>query len=95
MELPDKYVTRSVVVNMGTMSVYRNAGFNGNGVINEVENPPNLSGGGGMMHDSHGRWRGARADTDARAKGRHRPAPADDGEERLRANDGGHVRLVI
>jgi hypothetical protein len=49
MELPDKYVTRSVVVNMGTMSVYRNAGFNGNGVINEVENPPNLSGGGGMI----------------------------------------------
>ena len=49
MELPDKYVTRSVVVNMGTMSVYRNTGFNGTGVINEVENPPNLSGGGGMI----------------------------------------------
>ena len=49
MELPDKYVTRSVVVNMGTMSVYRNAGFNGNGVINEVENPPNLSGGGATI----------------------------------------------
>ena len=49
MELPDKYVTRSVLANLGTMSVYRNAGFNGNGVINETENPPNLSGGGGMV----------------------------------------------
>lgn len=49
MELPDKYVTRTVVANLGTMSVYRNAGFNGNGVINEVENPPNLAGGGGMI----------------------------------------------
>ena len=49
MELPDKYVARSVVVNMGTMSVYRNAGFNGTGIINEVENPPNLSGGGGTF----------------------------------------------
>lgn len=49
MELPDKYVARTVLANMGTMSVYRNAGFNGNGVINEVENPPNLAGGGGMI----------------------------------------------
>lgn len=49
MELPDKYVARTVLANMGTMSVYRNAGFNGNGVINEVETPPNLAGGGGMI----------------------------------------------
>ena len=49
MELPDKYVARTVLANMGTMSVYRSAGFNGNGVINEVETPPNLSGGGGMI----------------------------------------------
>lgn len=49
MELPDKYVARSVIANLGSMSVYRNAGFNGTGVINEVENPPNLSGGGGMI----------------------------------------------
>ncbi len=49
MELPDKYVSRTVLANLGTMSVYRNAGFNGNGVINEVENPPNLAGGGNMM----------------------------------------------
>ena len=49
MELPDKYVMRSVLANMGSMSVYRNAGFNGNGVINETEMPPNLTGGGGMI----------------------------------------------
>jgi hypothetical protein len=49
MELPDKYVARTVLANMGTMSVHRNAGFNGNGVINEVETPPNLAGGGGMI----------------------------------------------
>jgi hypothetical protein len=49
MELPDKYVTRNAIVNMGTMSVYRNSGFNGNGVINETETPPNLSGGGGPV----------------------------------------------
>ena len=51
MELPDKYVARTVLANMGTMSVYRNAGFNGTGVINEMETPPNLMGGGVCMDD--------------------------------------------
>jgi hypothetical protein len=49
MELPDKYVARTVVANMGSMSIYRNAGFNGNGVISETEMPPNLTGGGGTV----------------------------------------------
>jgi len=49
MELPDKYVARSVLANMGSMSIYRSAGFNRDGVINEIETPPNLSGGGGMI----------------------------------------------
>lgn len=49
MELPDKYVARTVLANMGSMSIYRNAGFNGNGVINETEMPPNLTGGGMVM----------------------------------------------
>lgn len=49
MELPDKYLVRSVLANLGNMSVYRNAGFNGNGVINETETPPNLAGGGMVM----------------------------------------------
>lgn len=49
MELPDKYMMRSVLANLGNMSVYRNAGFNGNGVINVVDQPPSLGGGGGMV----------------------------------------------
>jgi hypothetical protein len=49
MELPDKYMMRSVLANMGNMSIYRNAGFNGDGLINLVDQPPSLGGGGGGM----------------------------------------------
>lgn len=49
MELPDKYMMRSVLANMGTMSVYRNAGFNGGGLINLIDQPPTLRGGGGQI----------------------------------------------
>lgn len=49
MELPDKYMMRSVLANMGNMSVYRNAGFNGDGLINLIDQPPSLGGGGGMQ----------------------------------------------
>lgn len=49
MELPDKYMMRSVLANMGNMSIYRNAGFNGNGLINLIDQPPSLGGGGGMV----------------------------------------------
>jgi hypothetical protein len=49
MELPDKYMMRSVLANMGNMSVYRNAGFNGDGLINLIDQPPSLGGGGGGM----------------------------------------------
>lgn len=49
MELPDKYMLRTVLANMGNMSVYRNAGFNGHGLINLIDQPPMLGGGGGMM----------------------------------------------
>ncbi|GMV21076.1 MAG: hypothetical protein AB7L71_08405 [Vicinamibacterales bacterium] len=49
MELPDKYMMRSVLANMGNMSVYRNAGFNGDGLINVIDQPPSLGGGGGMV----------------------------------------------
>jgi len=45
MELPDKYLMRSVMVAMGNMSVYRNTGFNGGQVIEEIDRPPNLQGG--------------------------------------------------
>ena len=48
-ELPDKYMRRDAVVNMGNMSIYRNSGFNGEGVINEIAAPPQLAGGGGNV----------------------------------------------
>jgi outer membrane lipoprotein-sorting protein len=47
MEMPDKYMMRTVLANMGQMSIYRNAGFNGNGLINLIDQPPSLGGGGG------------------------------------------------
>jgi hypothetical protein len=45
LELPDRYRMRSVMVSMGNMTVYRHTGFNGNQVIEEIDRPPNLSGG--------------------------------------------------
>jgi hypothetical protein len=39
---------RSVLAAMGNMSVYRNSGFNGGQVIEEIDRPPSL-GGGGMV----------------------------------------------
>jgi hypothetical protein len=49
LELPDKYLMRSVLAAMGNMSVYRNSGFNGGQVIEEIDRPPNLQTGGGVM----------------------------------------------
>jgi hypothetical protein len=49
MELPDKFMKRDVVMAMGSTSVYRMSGFNGEGLINEVDAPPQLSTGGGMV----------------------------------------------
>jgi hypothetical protein len=48
-ELPDKFMRRDAVVNMGNMSIYRNSGFNGDGVINEMDTPPQLAGGGNVV----------------------------------------------
>ena len=45
LELPDKYLMRSVMMAMGNMSIYRNTGFNGGQVIEEIDRPPSLSGG--------------------------------------------------
>jgi hypothetical protein len=45
-ELPDKFVKRSVLLAMGPTSVYRNAGFNGDRLIDDIDAPPMLSGGG-------------------------------------------------
>ena len=49
LELPDKYLMRSVLAAMGNMSVYRNSGFNGGQVIEEIDRPPSLAG-GGVVH---------------------------------------------
>ena len=46
LELPDKYLMRSVLAAMGNMSVYRNSGFNSGQVIEEIDRPPSLAGGG-------------------------------------------------
>jgi len=46
LELPDKYLMRSVMAAMGNMSVYRMSGFNGGQVIEDIDRPPSLSGGG-------------------------------------------------
>jgi hypothetical protein len=43
--LPDKFLMRSVMAAMGNMSIYRNSGFNGGQVIEEIDRPPNLQGG--------------------------------------------------
>ncbi|MCX6551936.1 MAG: hypothetical protein NTY02_13230 [Acidobacteria bacterium] len=45
MDLPDKYLMHSVLASMGNMSIYRNSGFNGGQVIEEIDRPPNLAGG--------------------------------------------------
>ena len=49
MELPDKFMKRDVVMAMGSTSVYRLSGFNGDGIINEVDAPPSLSTGGAVI----------------------------------------------
>ncbi len=48
-ELPDKFMRRDVLANMGNMSIYRNSGFNGDGIINEIDAPPQLAGGGNVV----------------------------------------------
>jgi len=49
MELPDKFMKKEVLAALGNMSVYRTSGFNGDGLINEVDTPPQLSGGGHIV----------------------------------------------
>ncbi|RPJ64533.1 MAG: hypothetical protein EHM24_22685, partial [Acidobacteria bacterium] len=49
MELPDRYMKKEVLSALGNMSVYRTSGFNGDGLINEIDTPPQLSGGGHIV----------------------------------------------
>jgi hypothetical protein len=45
LETPDRYRLRTALMAMGNMSIYRHTGFNGDQVIEEVDQPPNLTGG--------------------------------------------------
>ncbi len=47
-ELPDKYMRRDVLMAMGPTSIYRNTGFNADGLINLTDAPPSLSSGGNI-----------------------------------------------
>lgn len=47
-ELPDKFVKYDVFANIGGMALKRRAGFNGSDVIEEMDTPPSMGGGG--MH---------------------------------------------
>jgi hypothetical protein len=46
-ELPDKFVKKEVIAVLGTATISRTSGFNGEGVIDEVDRPP--SHGGAMV----------------------------------------------
>ena len=47
MELPDKYMKKEVVATIGTSTIARTSGFNGDGLIEAMDTPPSM--GGGMM----------------------------------------------
>jgi hypothetical protein len=47
MELPDKYMKKEVVATIGTSTIARTTGFNGEGLIDATDTPPSM--GGGMM----------------------------------------------
>jgi hypothetical protein len=48
MELPDKYMKKEVVATIGTNTIARTTGFNGEALIEATDTPPAM-GGGGMM----------------------------------------------
>ena len=49
MELPDKYMKKEVVATIGTSTIARTTGFNGDGLIEAMDTPPSLGGGGLVM----------------------------------------------
>ncbi len=42
-ELPDKFSTRTALTNLGSMSTFLTTGFNGDGLVYDLDAPPNLS----------------------------------------------------
>ncbi len=74
-ELPDKFIRRDVLAAIGNMSVYRISGFNGDGVIKEVDTPPQLSGGGHTWSCAFSRPRRGSGRSSRRRPNKRRPAP--------------------
>lgn len=52
MELPDKFLSRTALSNLGSMSTFVTTGFNGDGAIYLLDAPPNLAGAGGKAKDA-------------------------------------------
>jgi hypothetical protein len=88
LQLPDKYLMRSVLAAMGSMSVYRNSGFNGGQLIEEIDQPPNLAGGNIII-----RIAGPGGSTDASTMTPEQKAEAD--RQRLLTNKKEFARLTL
>lgn len=48
-EAPSRFMRRSVVMAMGPTSIYRHSGFDGDTVIDWIDSPPSLAGGGNVV----------------------------------------------
>ena len=60
-EAPNRFMRRSVVMAMGPTSIYRNTGFDGETVIDWIDSPPSLAGGGNVVIRMQ--WQGADAES--------------------------------
>jgi hypothetical protein len=49
LEVPSRFVRRSVMMAMGPTSIYRHSGFDGDTVIEWIDTPPSLAGGGNVV----------------------------------------------
>jgi hypothetical protein len=53
-ELPDKFMKKDVLANVGAMTITRTSGFNGDAVINVIDQPPPMAGNVVMFKFSSG-----------------------------------------
>lgn len=60
-EAPNRFMRRSVVMAMGPTSIYRHSGFDGDTVIDWIDSPPSLAGGGNVVIRMN--WQSADADS--------------------------------
>lgn len=68
--LPDKFVKQEVLAEMGGMTISRATGFNGDGVIDDVDTPPQMGGGIMMFRAGSGGAPGEEATPEQAAAGR-------------------------